>query len=141
MEQLEMVRKLHEKAGVSYDEARDALVRANWDMLEAVRFLEEEGKIAPLVSSMTTFDENSTKYEEVRATAAPGRKAASGFWDKAAEIVKMLCTSQFLVNRKGVDVVRLPLIVALFILIGMFQFVVVCMVVGLFFDCKYSVEK
>ena len=67
MEQLEMVKKLHEKAGVSYDEARDALVRANWDMLEAVRILEEEGKIAPLVSSMTTFDENNTKYEEVRA--------------------------------------------------------------------------
>lgn len=140
MEQLEMVEKLHVKAGVTYDEARDALVRAEWDMLEAVRILEQEGRIAPLSSSMTTFEEN-TKYEEVRATADPGRKSSGKFWDKVCEVFAMLCTREFQVARRGEVIVRLPLIVAIVIFFGMFKVTVAALFVGLFCDCKYSVEK
>ena len=86
MEQNDMVKKLHEKANIPEDIARDALVRADWDMLEALLILEKEGKIKPLTSSMTTVEDKSN-YEEVRRTASDksgGRyeKTAQGFFDK-----------------------------------------------------------
>ena len=44
MTRLEMVEKLREKAGVTYDVARDALENNNWDMLDAVIALERENE-------------------------------------------------------------------------------------------------
>ena len=140
MEQLEMVKKLHDKAGVTYDEARDALVASGWDMLEAVRILEEQGKITPLSSSMTTY-ENPSRYEEVRATADPGRKKGESLWNKLTVLVSLLLVKEFRVVRHEETIVRLPLLVALIIFLGMFKFTVAAMIIGLFLDCKYSVEK
>ena len=59
MEHKEMIEKLHSQAGVSREDAEDALRRSSWDMLDALTLLEKEGKIAPLTSSMTTTDSSS----------------------------------------------------------------------------------
>ena len=45
MDHLEMVEKLREKANVTYDEARTALEVCNWDLLDALLLLENEGKL------------------------------------------------------------------------------------------------
>ena len=45
MEQFEKVEKLREKTGVSYEDAKKALEEHDWDMLEAIVALENEGKI------------------------------------------------------------------------------------------------
>ena len=50
MEHKEMIEKLHSQAGVSREDAEDALRRSSWDMLDALTLLEKEGKIAPLTS-------------------------------------------------------------------------------------------
>ena len=42
MTRLEMVEKIREKTGVTYEEAREALEKANWDMLDAIVSLEKE---------------------------------------------------------------------------------------------------
>ena len=43
MEHIDMMEKLCEKAGISLGEAREVLERADWDMLEALVILENEG--------------------------------------------------------------------------------------------------
>ena len=45
MERMDMVETLRNKAQVGYEEARDALERTDWDLLEAVVLLEKEGKV------------------------------------------------------------------------------------------------
>lgn len=45
MEQYEMAELLRDKAKVSYDEARKALEKSDWDMLRAMVALEQEGKL------------------------------------------------------------------------------------------------
>ena len=45
MDQMEMVEKLRQKANVSYEEARDALEKSAWDLLDALVYLEGQGKI------------------------------------------------------------------------------------------------
>lgn len=41
MTRLEMVEKIREKTGVTYEEAREALEKANWDMLDAIVSVEK----------------------------------------------------------------------------------------------------
>ena len=43
MDHLEMVEKLAQKAGVSYEDAKMALEACNWDMLDALVYLEKLG--------------------------------------------------------------------------------------------------
>ena len=65
MEQFEKVEKLREKTGVSYEDAKKALEEHDWDMLEAIVALENEGKIKkPEVSTYTT---GPVSYTHLRA--------------------------------------------------------------------------
>ena len=63
----EKVEKLMEKANVSYEEAKDALMRADGDLLDAVILLEKEGKI-----SMGPGGSYSTKEETTSSSSNAG---------------------------------------------------------------------
>ena len=145
MEQNDMVKKLHEKANIPEDIARDALVRADWDMLEALLILEKEGKIKPLTSSMTTVEDKSN-YEEVRRTASDksgGRyeKTAQGFFDKLGVLLRSSLTHSFIVERKCEVILSLPVLIMLVITLSMIQFTAAAALIGLFLDCRYSIQK
>ena len=45
MDNLEKVEKLREKTGVSYEEAKEALEANNYDVLDAIIYLEKKGKV------------------------------------------------------------------------------------------------
>ena len=45
MDNFEKVEKLREKAGVSYEEAKTALEQCNYDLLDAMIYLEKQGKV------------------------------------------------------------------------------------------------
>lgn len=47
MEKLEKIEKLRERAQVSYDEAREAYDHCDGDLLEALIYLEKQGKVKP----------------------------------------------------------------------------------------------
>ena len=49
MDNLEKVEKLREKTGVSYEEAKAALEATNYDVLDAIIYLEKNGKVFFLV--------------------------------------------------------------------------------------------
>ncbi len=68
MDHAEMVKKLCEKSGASEALAYDALERAGWNVLDAIIFLECEGKIARVTASASTSD-SATTYGDVKPTA------------------------------------------------------------------------
>ena len=45
MDNFEKVEKLREHANVSYEEAKQALENSNWDILDAMIYLEQSGKV------------------------------------------------------------------------------------------------
>ena len=144
MEHIEMVERLHEKANISYADAKDALERSGWDMLEALVLLEREGKIDPLTASTTSTD-NNTSYEKVTATAS---KKESGFHDhmnKAGEKLKSLfgdsMTTYFVVKRLGKEVLRLQVLIALILCLCLWEPILIALVVGLICDCRYSIDN
>ena len=72
MELLEKVEKIREKTGVSYEEAKAALEVCGEDVLDALVYLENQGKIKkPDVSVYTTEAEPS---EEVKEAARKGTR-------------------------------------------------------------------
>ena len=68
MERLEKVEQLIDKAGCSYVEAKDALERNNWNLLDAIIQLEHDGKAV----------KSSASYK----AAEPKEEAKSGSYDE-----------------------------------------------------------
>ena len=68
MENLEKVEKLREKTGVTYEDAKMALEACNYDMLDAIIYLEKLGKVvSPQMSSYTTTPANMPSQEFAQA--------------------------------------------------------------------------
>ena len=54
MDKLEKVEKLREKTGVSYEDAKSALEACDYDVLDAIIYLEKLGKVkSPEMGSFT----------------------------------------------------------------------------------------
>ncbi len=82
MDNLEKVEKLREKTGVSYEEAKQALEACNYDVLDALIYLEKKGKVkAPEVESYTTnrAEETSAEFEQAQQVYNKDCKKES-FW-------------------------------------------------------------
>lgn len=67
MTKLEQIEKLRERANVTYDEAKDALDRADGDLLEALITLERQGKVTP--------PEGGGYYTSTNEAASHGERA------------------------------------------------------------------
>ena len=74
MENFEMVEKLVEKAGVSYEEAKTALEESNGDILDAMIILEKKRKAAE-------------EAETVKTAAAGNKEPEAGTAEETAEAV------------------------------------------------------
>ena len=83
MDHFEMVEKLRAKANVSYEEAKAALEASDWDMLDALVLLENEGKVkdAPEAKEYTTQEKKEYNWNtgsgEVKVTFS---SALSKLW-------------------------------------------------------------
>ena len=142
MEHIEMIEKLREKAGVTSEEAADALNRANWDMLEALVILESEGKIPPLTSSVVTAEPDPYDGAQ-KSTSAPeyGTRYANSLGEKLKQLFHNSLIYSFTVRRHGKEILSLPVLILIVIACAMFYVSAVALLVGLLCECQYSVEK
>ena len=160
MEHMDMIDKLREKAGITREEAADALTRANWDMLEALVILEREGRIAPLTSSVVTSDGNGSGTGAGRGNGFAGgyngygyagaqsgsyaggsRSGGVSFSDRIRTLAKNSVAYSFMVRREDKVVISLPVIVFLIILLAAFRITAAALLIGLFCGCRYALEK
>lgn len=144
MEHIEMVERLHEKAGISYTDAKDALERSGWDMLEALVLLEREGKIDPLTASTSSAD-NGTSYEKVTATASRKEsnfhEAMNGVREKLRKLFDDSLATDFVVKHQGKEIFRLQVLIALILCLCLWEPILIALVIGLICDCRYSFES
>ena len=72
MDHFEMVEKLRTKANVSYEEAKAALEKTDWDVLDALVLLESEGKVKEAAAGQEYTTQEKKEYTcSRRATAIP----------------------------------------------------------------------
>lgn len=140
MDHMEMVEKLRRHANVSYEEAKAALEAANWDMLDAMIELEKRGKVRAGAAYDTGSGNQGAQYEAVHATASAKREHTG--WKNFCSGVKSLftksCKNSFRVSHNGNEVISVPVLVMILLLIPCFWVVLPVLVVGLFFNCRYS---
>ncbi len=144
MERLEMIDKLMERADVTFAEAKEMLEQKDWDLLEAMVALEEQGKVKGAHS--TSDSAEGVVYEEVEATAS--RNAGEGEKEHAGRrLIKFLGTllrkgmdNKFIVEKNGEIVLTLPVLVLVIIMMISFWFSGILLIVGIFFNYHYSFE-
>ncbi len=138
MDHFEMVEKLREKAQVSYEEAKQALEVSDWDLLDALVFLESEGKIRPEVKEGYSTRREPPLDRRGAAHIGPGifRRLAGAL----SRLVSKGNKIDFEVRKKGAVVFTLPLTALILLLIFLFWFSMVALVVGLFFGLRYSLK-
>ena len=141
MDHFEMVEKLRAKANVSYEEAKAALEASDWDMLDALVLLESEGKVkdAPENKEYTTQEKKEYSWNtgsgEVRVTFS---SALSKLWDSIKKLFQKGNANQFVITRKGDEMIAMPITVLALLLICFWPFSLVILFVGLFLGARYS---
>lgn len=140
MEHFEMVEKLVLKTGVSYEDAKMALEACNWDILDALVYLEKLGKVKDGAAQYTTNgpEPDGTVFEDV-----PPRKdmtfgeMCGRFFGFIGRWIEKGNQNYLDVSHKGQHVLSVSITVLVILLLVGFWFVVPLLVVGLFFQFQY----
>lgn len=143
MEQLEKVEKLRQRANVSYEEAKAALEACNWDLLDAMVYLEKLGKVkGPSQTSYSTNYEEQTRYESVKDKIGEQKPAVETFWIKLKRLCRALWqigkNNYFCVHQRDAEIIKVPVWIFVLALLISWELILVVMIVALFFQCKYS---
>lgn len=145
MEQLEKVEKLRERANVSYEEAKAALEACNWDLLDAMVYLEKQGKVhGPEKTTWSTSYEEQKQYQSVQDKVQEQKDTSEDFLHKVGRLLKKLLKKSnetyLCINRRGERVLKLPIWAFLLILLCFWYVTIVAIIISLFCECQYSLQ-
>ena len=145
MDNFEKVDKLVGKTGVSYAKAKDALERSNWDLLEAIVLLEDEGwtekksaqykaagndaegETRQNAQSSYTYDEKYVEREMRREKRRQGCGKVRNFLAN-----NYACLN----NREGNQILRLPVWLAILVLVCGFWFSIIALLISFACGCS-----
>jgi len=146
MTELEKVEKLREKANVGYAEAKEALDNANGDILDALIYLEQQGK--SVIPASGGFYSGNGTYAEDQQYAAYGEGYAERKGETFSDLLRRFgrfClmvlekgNSNFLDATKGDSLMfSFPVTALVILLIFFFWIIVPLFIVSLFFGFRY----
>ncbi len=131
MDRFEMTEKLREKANVTYEEAKAALEASDWDLLEAIVHLENQGRVDAPKAKTHTREETTRKKEEGNMS-----NILQNITNFVSGLVEKGNRNALEVHRNGKIVLTLPLTV-LVLLMLIFWITIPVLIVSLFFGCRY----
>ncbi|OCN00153.1 ubiquitin [Clostridium sp. W14A] len=146
---LEQVEKLKERANVSYDEAKAALEATGGDLLEALIYLEKQGKVkAPrgngFYSSAEEIPRDSEKQARGEFRGADRGESFSGLLKRIGRFCLKLIqkgnSNTFEVLKGNECKASIPVTVLVLLLVFAFWVSLPLMIVGLFFDLRYRFQ-
>lgn len=143
-EKFDRAMKLSQRTGVSLEDAKAALNASDFDMLDAVVYLEELGKTkAPYYSSYTTAQESAGSRTVDDEADEKAKRVTFGdllgkFFKWVGKVVKIGNENFFDVTRNGEDIVKMPITVCVLLLLLAFWVCVPLLILGLFFSFHYG---
>lgn len=142
MDQFEKVEKLKERANVTYEEAKQALEASGWDVLEAMIYLEKQGKATGTVKAGYTAEgTDSSQAAGEKAAQTEGKESFGemlgrfGRW--CAKWINRGNANSFCIEKEQKEILRVPVTLLIVLLIFTFWIIVPLLIVGLFFDMRY----
>lgn len=144
MERYEMAELLSQKAGVSLEEARQALEENNWDLLDAMIALERAHKTAQAGVNMRSDAETGgvRRVKNISSRQGP-HFFSNGFatlWEYIKKFFRICMDNNFVVTRHGKQVLAVPVLVMLVLLFASLGLMLVVLIAGLFCSCRYQFE-
>lgn len=144
MDQFEKVEKLRQRADVTYEEAKAALEACNWDILDAMIYLEHQGKTPQ--TGAASPDGRPACYDIV-TTGCPSEekkeenaKPRRGFWEVVKDILKKSNDNHIVISRKGNTVFNLPIWAFVIALVVAWEIAIILFIISLFLSCRYTIE-
>ncbi len=146
MATMEHVEKLREKANVSYAEAKAALDACGDDLLEALLYLERQGKVNPpeqggFYSSKSEQKEKKSDTDETNRQSEPAGESFAELMGRFFRWIRGLfvkgCENLFDVQRGDTQIITMPVLVLVLLLIFCFWLVIPLLIIGLFLGCRY----
>ena len=147
MPTMEQVDRLRAYADITVEEARDILAETGDDLLEAVILLEKRGKIKPPPAAESATEapppagETPLRQQSYRTEPPPGESFGSmvnRFLRFLGRLIHKGNINKMEVHRRGEHILSLPVTVLVILLLVGFWCVIPLLVVGLFFDYRYS---
>jgi hypothetical protein len=145
---MESVERLRQKANVTYEEAKAALDACGDDILEAMIYLERQGKVKPPQNGGYYSSRNQAEPEK-ESTSSNGRNHESTgtgetfgqlvgkFFRWCGKIIDKGNHNSFEVRREDKVVISVPVTILVLLLIFAFWVVIPLILIGLFFGCRY----
>lgn len=150
MEDHKLIEKLKNEANISYEEAKAALEKSNWDILDAFVYLEVIGKVQRPSDSIfytNEYKENyiqsmmtNNKNQENNYNNAKRDNNFEGIFVKVCKIIDICNNIFFEIKKENKLFLRIPVTVIILLLIFSFGIVIPLYIVGLFFDFEFSLS-
>ena len=143
MERDEMIKKLMEKAHVTYEEAQEVLERCNWDLLDSIIYLERSGKVENNDTTIIEVKEEDQKKDD---NTKKNHESYGGIGEVIGRIFKGLGKiiakgnkNYFEIKKDNEKPIRISLTISILLLLFFMPPTVVLLIIGLFCGYKYSI--
>lgn len=145
---LEQVDRLRERADVSFEEAKAALEQNGGDLLDALIWLERQGKTRPTPGGFYSTRGPAPEGGEGPVPPAPSGAGSRGgqerqrsgwesFRDGLRDLIQRGLDNTVQVERGGKTLLSIPVLMGALLLVAGFWIVVPLLIVGLFLGCRY----
>ena len=143
MERDEMIKKLMEKAHVTYEEAQEVLERCNWDLLDSIIYLERSGKVENNDTTIIEVKEEDQKKDD---NTKKNHESYGGIGEVIGRIFKGLGKiiakgnkNYFEIKKDNEKPIRISLTISILLLLFFMPPTVILLIIGLFCGYKYSI--
>ena len=147
MTELEKVEKLREKASVTFGEAKEALDKTGGDILEALIYLENEGKVT--VPAGGGYYSGADAAEQTECVVPGNENNNSGSGEEFADLMKrfgLFCLKMFNkglnnsldASKNGQHLFSCPVLIVIFLVGFFFWITIPLFVLSLFCGFRYS---
>lgn len=142
MEHFEMVEKLCQKTGVTYEEAKNTLEKCDWDMLDALVMLESAGKVkaeAQAPAAYSTQPQPQMVHQEQHSKNK--QEFVSGLqklWNFICKLFQKGNVNSFTIYRHQEELVTMPVTVLVLLVLFIWPASIVLLIVGLFVGMRYA---
>ena len=143
MENFEKAELLVKKTGVTFEKANEALKACEYDVLEALVYLEKTGEINSdnVAKYSTGVAEVSDEFDKTQSDYQKSCKSGvKDFGSWISDLFKKGCGTSFVVTKKDEKIISVPVIVFVLLVLFAFWIVIPLIVVGFFFECRYQFD-
>lgn len=139
MEKKEMIKKLMEKVNVTESEAKEALEKCNYDILDAIIYLERKEKEAKEVKYVDLAKNNTEEENKEGKKGSSIGETLGRFFKFIGKLIKKGNENYFEIKSKNEKPLRITMTISIILLVIAFWPVAILLVVGLFLGYKYSI--